>query len=54
MKKIKILKNKNVVGVTCYAYFGGIDGNGTCNTDCQWWGGYKFNNYGLCNVDTKR
>ena len=27
-------------GVKCHAYFGGVDGNGTCDTVCQWWTGY--------------
>lgn len=24
-------------GFECTAYFRGRDGNGTCDTDCQWW-----------------
>ena len=27
----------NVKGVKCHAYFKGIDGLGTCNTECQWY-----------------
>ena len=26
-----------VRGVTCTRYHGGIDGEGTCDTRCQWW-----------------
>lgn len=26
-----------VNGKTCYAYFRGCDGQGTCDTDCQWY-----------------
>jgi hypothetical protein len=25
------------IGYECTAYFRGIDGLGTCDTDCQWW-----------------
>ncbi len=30
-------ENGDIKGVKCNAYFGGKDGLGTCNTDCQWW-----------------
>jgi len=26
-----------VEGKKCYAYFGGEDGKGTCDTECQWY-----------------
>ena len=26
---------------TCYAYFRGSDGLGTCDTECQWYKGMK-------------
>jgi hypothetical protein len=28
--------NHDVPNVKCYAYFGGKDGKGTCNSACQW------------------
>jgi len=37
MNKPKILKNGDIIGVKCYAYFAGIDGLGKCNNRCQWW-----------------
>ena len=37
MKNLKVLDNKNIIGVRCHAYFRGVDGVGICNTDCQWW-----------------
>ena len=31
-----------VEGVTCYAYFRGRDGRGTCDDGCQWFvGGHR-------------
>lgn len=30
-------KMTEVKGVICYRYYRGIDGRGTCDTDCQWW-----------------
>lgn len=37
-----------VKGKTCYAYFRGSDGKGTCDTDCQWWIAEYFNNFRGC------
>lgn len=30
-------KANDVKGVKCHAYFKGVDGLGTCNTECQWY-----------------
>ena len=39
-----------IIGKTCYAYFRGRDGEGTCDTECQWYPGEN----GVCPMQIPR